>query len=192
MNVAQGLVYHYFKSKTEILYAVIDALSEEQVQVSEKVLAEFEGNALDCLSMLFKSRPEIQNNGEIFESILSDQGVIEYCSTKMTVSMMPLLLMLIKRGNADGSWQCEFPQETAAFILHGMSGIFELSPSNHNDERKREAFTNIIFRLLGVMLQGDSDHTPDNSTHQILNTHYHGLNNTNLNPHREDLPECLL
>ncbi len=101
LNVAQGLVYHYFKSKTEILYAVIDEISEEHVKTTKEAISEDKGSAIDCLSILFTSIPEIQSYGKMFESIMSDQSIIEYCSKKMTVSMTPLLLILIERGNSD-------------------------------------------------------------------------------------------
>lgn len=150
LNVAQGLVYHYFKSKTEILYAVMDALAEEHVEELKRALAESKGSAMDCLGMLFKHKPEMQCHKELFSSIMSDQGMIEYCHKKMTVAMSPLLLMLIERGNRDGSWNCEFPPETAAFIVQGISGIFGLLPPEQNEQRKKDAFADIIFRLLGV------------------------------------------
>lgn len=156
MNVAQGLIYHYFKSKTEILYAVIDEFSEEHVQAMQKALSEIEGTAIDYLSMLFMRMPEKQNFVKLFESIMSDQGIIEYCSKKMTVSTLPLLLMLIERGNADGSWQCEFPEETAAFILYGISGIHKLATPNQDEQHKKDAFASIFLKVLGVRAHNET------------------------------------
>jgi hypothetical protein len=34
----------------------------------------------------------------------------------MTASKMPLLQSLIEQGNADGSWNCEYPEETAKYL----------------------------------------------------------------------------
>lgn len=151
MNVAQGLIYHYFKSKTEILYAIIDALAEEKVRAMEKALSETKASTLDCLHIIFSSKPEKKNYEKMFGSISDDQNIIvEYCRKKMTVSLMPLLTQLIERGNLDGSWHCKYPGETAAFILQGVGGILGLSPSHQDEEQKKSAFSDIIFRVLGT------------------------------------------
>lgn len=150
LNVAQGLVYHYFKSKTEILYAVIDELSEERLQVTKEALSENEGSAIDCLRMLLLSNLEMKKYEKLFESIMRDTSIVEYCSKKMTVSMTPLLLMLIERGNLDGSWNCEYANETTAFILQGISGILGHSPPNQDEQQKKKACTNILYRILGI------------------------------------------
>ncbi|GHV16523.1 TetR family transcriptional regulator [Clostridia bacterium] len=149
MNTAQGLVYHYFKSKTDILYAVIDALAAERCGAMTRALEAHSGSALEGLTLLFNSQPDYESYGKLIPSLKSDQAIIEYCTKKMTVSAMPLLVSMIERGNADGSWSCEYPKETAIFILQGFSGLLGLSDSPH-DEAKVRAFTNIIFRILGA------------------------------------------
>jgi AcrR family transcriptional regulator len=154
MNVAQGLVYHYFRSKTDILYAVIDEISVEQFEASKKALDAHHGSALEGLTLLLNSRRDFEIRGEargkLIPSLKSDRAIIEYCAKKMTVSALPLLKELIERGNADGSWSCEYPLETAIFILQGFSGMIGLSDHLDQDETKARAFTNIIFRILGA------------------------------------------
>lgn len=152
MNVAQGLVYHYFKSKTDILYAVIDAMALEQTETMKQLLSKHNGSAFDGLRLLFNSQPDCESYDKLIPSLKSDQAIIEYCTKKMTVSAMPLLLSLIEQGNADGSWNCEYPKDTAIFILQGLSGLIEFSDSPKYEESKIQAFTNIMFRILGAIL----------------------------------------
>ncbi|GHT59384.1 TetR family transcriptional regulator [Bacteroidia bacterium] len=150
MNTAQGLVYHYFKSKTDILYAVIDELAAEQAERVNKILADSSGNALEKLTLLFRSRPDYECYDKLIPSLKSDKAIIEYCAKKMSVSAKSLLLSLIEQGNADGSWQCEYPQETAVFILSGVTGLMGLFGSPIQEGEVAKAFTNIIFRILGA------------------------------------------
>ena len=198
MHVAQGLVYHYFKSKAEILYAVADELSREQTAAAEKALSDFEGSALSCLNMLFESRSGIQGCGSLFGDSMDDQGVKAYCSMKMTLSMMPLLLMLIRRGNAEGSWLCEYPGETAAFILHGISGTYDPAGTAQDDGRKREAFSNILYRLLGISHPSEPGPgpipgpVPEALPRRLPKAHDKVLNSKVSGPRREELPDCLL
>ena len=196
MHVAQGLVYHYFKSKAEILYAVVDKLSQEHVLMTEKALSDFEGSALSCLNVLFESKPNMQGFGSLFGESMNDQGVKAYCGMRMTLSIMPLLLMLIKRGNAEGSWLCEYPGETAAFILQGISGLSEIAGTQKDEERRREAFSNILLRLLGLSYQSEPgpipDPVPEALPRRLPKAQDRGPNNKVSGPHREDLPDCLL
>lgn len=148
MNVAQGLIYHYFKSKTDILYAVIDEMADEQASLAEKAFADMEGSVRDKLGLLFDVQPVLDNYGKLIPSLMSDSAIIEYCLKKLTVSSMPQLVSLIERGNADGSWFCEYPEVAAAFILHGISGVIGVcSPANY-DENIQKALMAILSQLL--------------------------------------------
>ncbi|AOT71853.1 TetR/AcrR family transcriptional regulator [Geosporobacter ferrireducens] len=149
MNVAQGLVYHYFKSKTEMLYAVIDAMADEKQKAMETALNGTESTALQRLITLLSVKLDSDGFGKLIPSIASDAAIIEYCSNKMTVSAMPTLLSLIKQGNSDGSWNCEYPEETALFILRGSSGFFDIAGASNVKSEKKQALTNIIVRILG-------------------------------------------
>ncbi|GHU71881.1 TetR family transcriptional regulator [Clostridia bacterium] len=150
INVAQGLVYHYFKSKTDILYAVIDEIAAERFTLIEQKLAAHQGSALDGLTLLLSSRPNYDCNDKLIPSLRSDAALIEYCSKKMSAASLSHLLALIERGNADGSWHCEYPKETAVFILQGFSGLMGLLETPEHEPPKVQAFTNIIFRILGT------------------------------------------
>ena len=150
MHVAQGLVYHYFKSKTDILYAVIDIITEEQAAATRKMLAEMQTSTLDGLSFLFREPPHLHSYGKLIPSLLADSAIIDYCAKKLTVAALPQVTALIERGNADGSWNCENPEVTAAFILHGVSGVMGSSVPACRDDGKQKAIAGVIFRVLGL------------------------------------------
>ncbi|MDR1540025.1 MAG: TetR/AcrR family transcriptional regulator [Clostridiales bacterium] len=150
MNVADGLIFHYFKSKTDILYAVIDELAAEQTEKVKRILDDYSGSAFEGLKLVFNSQKDYETHSKLIASLKSDQAIIEYCIKKMTSSAMPLLFSLIERGNADNSWNCKYPKETVAFILQGFSGLIEFHESSTDEEHKILAFTDILFRILGV------------------------------------------
>jgi AcrR family transcriptional regulator len=152
MNVASGLVYHYFKSKSDILYAVFDQLADEQEGRFRKFIKEAPGSAFDSLGLFFESKNDARPYDKLAEGVATDPAIVEHCKTKISISMMPLLISLIERGNADGSWRCEYPRETATFIIQGMAGfmprIMELSEAER--EKNVKAHKAILFRVLGV------------------------------------------
>ncbi|AAM03816.1 TPA: TetR/AcrR family transcriptional regulator [Methanosarcina acetivorans] len=150
MNVAQGLVYHYFKSKTEMLYAVIDELAEEKQKEMETVMNRTESTALEKLTMLLSFKMNSDNFGKLMPSISSDVAIIEYCSIKKAAVAMPILLSLIKQGNSDGSWNCDYPEESALFILRGLSGFSDSTDDLAVKTEKEQILIHIIFKVLGL------------------------------------------
>jgi hypothetical protein len=125
-------------------------MAAEQTERMKQVLSDCDGSAFVDLRLLFNNQPDYESYDKLIPSLKSDQAIIEYCTKKMAVSAMPLLLSLIERGNADGSWNCEYPKETAIFILQGFSGLIGFPDSSKHEEFKILAVTNIIFRILGA------------------------------------------
>jgi len=124
INVASGLVYHYFKSKTELLYAVIDELIKEEADIKEKIAAEHKGKVIECLTLLLSQRnARWERFGQLPHSLANDQALMEYAEKRMVSSIESFVVSLIERGNEDGSWDCRHPRETAALILYGINGI---------------------------------------------------------------------
>jgi AcrR family transcriptional regulator len=148
MNVANGLVYHYFKSKTEMLYAVIDEIAAEISNAKQKTVSEHQGTALECLGMFLMHEIDIKRYGKLFSNLINDQGIMEYVSKNMISSIAPILVTLLNRGNQDGSWNCPYPKETASFILQGGSGF--IMNQEEMDETQRQIYKNIIMRVLGI------------------------------------------
>jgi AcrR family transcriptional regulator len=148
LNVAQGLVYHYFKSKTEMLYAVIDEIGEERRKATEELLCKTQGTSVDKVNAIIDFQFDFDKLGELLLSVIGDAAIMEYCSNKLTQSAQPFVQSLIEQGNADGSWNCEYPKETARFILQGFSGFFIESNPHEIQNGKKVALRNIIFRIL--------------------------------------------
>lgn len=150
MNVAQGLVYNYFKSKNELLYAVINELAEEHAREIEALLSGVGGTALERLSTLLYNLPKMELFGELIPSLINDSAIAEYSSNRMTSSVMPALLSLIEQGNTDGSWNCKYPEETVLFVLHGLSGFFEYVSISNVESEKKKVLIDFIIRILDV------------------------------------------
>jgi AcrR family transcriptional regulator len=142
LHIAPGLVYHYFQSKSALLYAVIDEILTEEAAVKGKIVAEHEGKAMDCLSILLSREVQLDRYGELFPSLKGNQALLDYAQNTMAAATRPMALALIERGNKDGSWCCPYPQETTDFFLLGISGIVGGSEAIARD---------VILRLLGFV-----------------------------------------
>lgn len=154
MNVASGLIYHYFESKADLLYAVADEMANARKLEMRRLLAENNMSALDRLRLLF-TLPENAAAYERFgASLVKDPAVAEFCRRKISASSLSLVIELVEQGNADGSWRALYPKETAVFILHGFFGLaqeissYPVLPADKNEIIKM--FMDIIFRALNV------------------------------------------
>lgn len=153
MNVASGTIFHYFKSKTELLYAVIDEMIGEKMQVKRQLLNSVRGSASDRLIKFFALYgTELDEQSDTVFS--NDPAIIQYHRNASNEAFFPIMVTLIKQGNEDGSWSCEYPEETAAFILHGCSGVLSLErgskgPVSKERERYR-IYADFVLRVLGV------------------------------------------
>ncbi|MDR2044938.1 MAG: TetR/AcrR family transcriptional regulator [Clostridium sp.] len=153
MKVAQGLIYHYFQSKTDILYAVIDQFIGKELERTKNILEESTGTALDRLVLFFQKDRYPEHCEKLPPSFISDPAMMDYCSKKMIVSMKPILISLIESGNLDGSWNCEYPAESAAFILQGISGLAKFEDRKKppcKPDLQSSVFMNILLRVLGT------------------------------------------
>jgi AcrR family transcriptional regulator/NAD-dependent dihydropyrimidine dehydrogenase PreA subunit len=140
LKVAQGLAYYYFKSKQELLYAVIDEIIREDTELVQSTVEQYDGKASDCLRVLLTNKSDMKKYGELFPSLIADMAIMGYVNEKMGLATEPIVLTLIERGNQDGSWQCEYPAETARFILQGIGGL----------ECSEEIMFDILMKLAGV------------------------------------------
>jgi AcrR family transcriptional regulator len=154
LNVATGTVYHYFKSKTEILYPVIDELAEKKKQKKQYEINNSVGSAIDDLKQMFTAydrEPEIQS---VKSSFINDPALVQYYLTKLSCVSIPFLTSLIVKGKEDGSWNCDYPDETAVFILQGLMGVMSrehtFKDSESENNKRLEAYMNIVFRVLSV------------------------------------------
>lgn len=154
MNVAAGTIYHYFKSRTDLLYAVIDKIVDEKMKNQSKQQSNLHGSAFDRLKQIILSFQNVEKLENISFILGNDPALIQYYLTKLNNSLSPFFGSLIEQGNADGSWKCEYPKETAIFILHGMAGVLadwhQLKESRQEKLNKIKVYTSMFLRVLGI------------------------------------------
>lgn len=156
IGIAKGTFYHYFKSKEEVLDAVIDRTTE---MIVERVRMVAENVALapeDKLLQVFMSM-KVENQMEealLEEMHKSENALMHQKSLVSSVkALVPILTEVVEEGIRKGEFVCEYPSEymqifmTSAVTLMD-DGIFQIEP-----ERKRMLLVALISNLetmLGV------------------------------------------
>ncbi|MDE7310376.1 MAG: TetR/AcrR family transcriptional regulator [Eubacterium sp.] len=120
-GLSKGAIYHHFKSKEDILIALIDAMMAESNQMlaairdrtgisgKEKLKTIFrESISRPVQNDLFAVAPDFHNNPKLLYSLLRD--TIEEAAPNY-------ILPIIEQGIADGSMYTEYPKQLAELIL---------------------------------------------------------------------------
>jgi AcrR family transcriptional regulator len=154
LGIAKGTVYYYFKSKEELLEAVVDLITDESVARMEQAVAETSGNALDKLRTLITTGNISADNPDIMEE-LHRPGNMEMHARSLAVAVLkqaPLYARLFEQGRAEGLFQSDAPLlETAEFILSAVQFLTDQGIYPWTDEtliRRAIAIPSIIEAML--------------------------------------------
>jgi AcrR family transcriptional regulator len=122
LGIAKGTIYHYFKSKEELLEAVVEQTVEEYVAAMQTILDETEGNALKRMQVLITSGNVADEHEQILEQLHRPGNVGTHTrQLAVTISKLaPLYASVIQQGCEEGVFQTEHPLECAEFLLSGI------------------------------------------------------------------------
>ncbi len=120
-GLSKGAIYHHFKSKEDILVAVVDRMTAESNQMLAVIRDRSDLCGIEKLKTIFKESinrpvqndiftvvPNFQNNPKLLFSLLHE--TIEEAAPNY-------LLPIIKEGISDGSLETDYPEQLAEMIL---------------------------------------------------------------------------
>lgn len=156
IGIAKGTFYHYFKSKEEVLDAVIDKATG---MIAERVteVANNPNLASDDKVLQIFLAMKVENQME--EGFLEEMHKVEnsLMHQKSLVSIMkvltPILAQVVEEGNKSGAFHCEYPEQSMQIFLSAAitlldDGIFKPEP-----EKEQELFCALIAvleKILGI------------------------------------------
>jgi AcrR family transcriptional regulator len=156
INVAQGTFYYYFKSKDNVMLAVIDQLNDDIIQKLTDVVNQPNLNPVQKIVSL--SELEFQLNREhdpLFQQLHLEQnnGLHQKIIVKSIQKMVPLYTKIIDEGVQQGIFNTEYPKEAAELMLVATKFIFDPGIFQwENDEiiQKGKAAQDMSERILGA------------------------------------------
>jgi AcrR family transcriptional regulator len=154
LNIAKGTIYHYFKSKEELLEAVIEDIIEENFDKMQNLIkAAAEENALEKMKLLVKAGRIAADNNDILDHLHQPGNYAMH--TRLLAAILikhaPLYAELIRQGCEEGIFKTETPLECAEFLLSGVQFLTDVGiyPWTQQDlTRRMQAFPKLIEQLL--------------------------------------------
>ena len=149
-GLSKGAIYHHFKSKEDILYAVADRMSAGSSQILLEIRDLPDLTGLEKLKLIFQhalnhsmqeqlfiAAPDFSKNSKLLYSVLRetiDDAAPNY------------ILPIIRQGIADGSIQTECPEELAELIMLIANMWMNPLMFNCTAEKSRRKF--LLFRQI--------------------------------------------
>ena len=155
-GISKGAIYHHFKSKDEIVFAVIRSrqeLMEEEMKQWLKATENLTGR--EQLQTILKSNLESQTaraTDGIVGEYEKDAGFILTMMRDNLRIGAPLVSDIIKKGMADGSLQPQYPEEAAEVFLLLVNFWMHGTVFGSDPEKLPERFHFLQFMMTSVGL----------------------------------------
>ena len=154
IGIAKGTFYHYFKSKEEVLDAIVDKGTDMIVNRIYKVLHDDKLDYIEkIVGSLFSMQIEDTMGGEILDELhKAENSLMHQKSIYMIVNRVsPLLEELIIQGNKDGVFNCKHPSQYLKIILSSSVTLLDDGIFPMTKEEKIEIFSSIVDLLEQVL-----------------------------------------
>ena len=153
VGIGKGTFYHYFKSKEDVMDAVIMRIAGDIKTAAQAIADMPELSALEKFRKVFTDR--YGKNDDIVEQLHhSDNSTLHTKSlTEAIIALTPALTQIIEQGIDEGVFNTPYPKEGFEILFTASQylfdpGIFKWPP----DEllKKVKAYTHILEIVLGT------------------------------------------
>lgn len=156
IGIAKGTFYHYFKSKEEVLDAVIAKATDMIAQQAEEVINNSGMSPEDKLLGVFMSM-QIENQMEegLLEEMHRPENALMHQKSLVSVInvLTPMLTQVVKEGIEKEVFHSEYPEQYMQIFMASATtllddGIFQVEKGKQ--EKLFEALISLLEKMLGV------------------------------------------
>ncbi len=156
IGVAKGTFYYYFKSKEEILVAIVDRTLGRIIDQTQQVADDTSLNALTKMQLLVSdSHVGDEDASDIAEMLHlpENRQLHEITNIQTVLRLSPIFATIVEQGNREGVFNADLPLEIIQFLLTGSQflldgGLFNFS--NREIHVRRRVAQQIIEKSLGA------------------------------------------
>lgn len=155
VGIARGTLYYHFKSKEEIMDALIERYSATLLSAVKEVA---ENKSIPVFERLFKAIMAMNISKEdtkILEHMHKPQNALLHQKSHQAVleGIPPILLEVVEDGIKEGLFETPYPYECIEMAITYTNMVFDNNSGNPSEEemlRKMNAFLFNAERLLGA------------------------------------------
>ncbi len=155
VGIARGTLYYHFKSKEDILDAMIERITSRLTAEAARIAADSTIPVLQRLPMTIMSLNMNNSLGvEIVNQVHKPQNALMHRKMQQTLltAVNPIVAKLIKEGTEQGIWSTDYPDElTEMAMLYSNMAFDDLSELTQEQRiSKVKGFVYNVERLLGM------------------------------------------
>lgn len=157
VGIAKGTFYYYFKSKEDILDALVHDLVEKLYEYCRKIASDPEMTAMEKMKEILrgKNKPSEQEN-ELTETLHQPENreLHERINVETILKISPILAQVIEQGKKESVFKVENPLQTIQFLLAGSQFLLESGLFKWSEEEQMKhviSMQAIIERSLGAV-----------------------------------------
>jgi len=154
-GIAKGGLYYYFRSKEEVLDALVERQYEDIIQSCNTLLEQSGGNAIDKFELLLKSYRGSYVDASLDDYLHTPQNaaIHQKSLAKILTSLAQGVSQIIVQGVDEGIFICEYPQEYSEIMLSVFTflldpGIFPWTAEQNL--MKMKALANLLEKSLSA------------------------------------------
>ena len=161
VGIARGTMYYHFKSKEEILDALIDRIIQGIVRNVKSALLYNAAAPQKIISFIGATKVDSAIGKEITDHAHKPQNALMHQKmlNSLLAELTPIAAEIIKDGIKEGSFSTDYPEEAAEMLLIYSSVVFDdmNEITKAEEEKKVTGFVFNMERLLGVKPGGLSE-----------------------------------
>ena len=156
IGVAKGTFYYYFKSKPDILEAIVDGTLSHIVDLAEGVADDPSLSAMQKMeALLGNSRIGDEHSLDVAEMLHlpENRELHELTNIQTVLRLSPILARIVEQGIEEGVFAVDRPLETIQFLFTGSQfltdgGMFDFTEAEL--QTRRVVMQSIIEKALGA------------------------------------------
>ncbi|GLC87687.1 TetR/AcrR family transcriptional regulator [Lysinibacillus piscis] len=157
IGIAKGTFYHYFKSKEEVMDAIIMRIVQQDVAIAQNIAANPDIPAIEKIQQILMAQaPKAGERKEQWieqfhqpnNAEMHQKGLVQ-----AIIHLTPILTEVIQQGIEEGIFETAYPQETVEFLIASSQiifdeGLFQWQPQE--TLQKAQAFISMMEKVLGA------------------------------------------
>lgn len=118
-GIAKGGLYYYFRSKEEVLDALVAREYEDIIKTCDELSEQSTGNATEKLKLFLKSYRSSYVDPSLDEYLHMPQNAAIHQKSLVQIlsALSHIISRIIRQGIEEGTYTCEYPQEYSEIIM---------------------------------------------------------------------------
>lgn len=159
IGIAKGTFYYYFKSKEEVMHAIVNRIVDHDLAIAKGIAQDTTLSVSDKLLQIMLSQGQGSkantHKQELIEQFEKPGNEIIHQQTLAIIikRLSPILADVTRQGIDEGLFHVSRVQETIEFLLAGAEFIFDIGSFDWTDEQKESrvlAFLELMEKALGA------------------------------------------